>query len=116
MTGRGDDPLRFRRDELPDELVAGRDPAPADRGPVALVATGVGALLHLAAGALLLATGLLAPAWAVGLFGAAWVAGGWVMVRWRDRWPLLVPLVPFAVLGAVWLAIRAGGAWLGWGA
>ena len=71
-------------------------------------------LLHLAAGSLYLAAGLVAPLWAVLVLWACWVGLLWLLVRlWRQQ-PVLALLVPPAALGLFLGAISAGEAWLGW--
>ena len=60
------------------------------------------------------ASGLMAPGWAVALFIAVWVALvvlGCLLIRRR---PLSVVPLPF-VAAALWVGgMSAGGAWLGW--
>jgi hypothetical protein len=99
------------------------DPAPT-RAPVDLTAAGrdvagvialvTAVVLHLVVGVFVLASGLLAPGWAVALLVAAWGAC-WVPVwRWRRTHPIRTMLVPFAMATVWWLTITAGDAWLGW--
>lgn len=61
-----------------------------------------------------LASGLMAPGWAVALFIAIWVALvvlGALLVRRRPLW--VIP-IPFAA-ALIWLGgMSAGEAWLGW--
>jgi hypothetical protein len=61
-----------------------------------------------------LASGLVAPPWAVGVLLAIWVLMLVLCIRWFRRRPFVVLAMPL-VAAAVWLAvISAGGAWLGW--
>lgn len=60
------------------------------------------------------ASGLLAPRWAVVTFYAVWVVAAVVLVLTAVRRPLLSPLVPLANGVVLWLAITAGDLWLGW--
>ncbi|GAA0797245.1 hypothetical protein [Spirilliplanes yamanashiensis] len=74
----------------------------------------LGLVLHLALLFWYVASGLVAPGWAVLTLLVIWAALLVVAVRLRRRRPLLVPLVP--VVGfLVWIgAITAGETWLGW--
>ena len=61
-----------------------------------------------------LASGLMAPGWAVVVFSVIWVALFVVGCVWIRRRPLWVIPLPF-VAAAIWLGgMSAGGAWLGW--
>lgn len=61
-----------------------------------------------------LASGLVAPLWAVIVLVAVWAALLVVAIRlWRTR-PFLVPLVPVVAVAIWFAAISAGEAWLGW--
>jgi hypothetical protein len=61
-----------------------------------------------------LASGLMAPAWAVGIFVAVWVVLFVLGCFWVRRKPLWVVPLPF-IAAAFWLGgMSAGGAWLGW--
>jgi hypothetical protein len=61
-----------------------------------------------------LASGLVAPPWAVGVLLALWALMLVLSIRWFRRRPFVVLAMPL-VAAAVWLAvIGAGGAWLGW--
>lgn len=62
------------------------------------------------------ASGLLAPLWAVIGFHALWLAAAVILVRTARRRPLACPLVPVAYGVLLWVLIAAGGAWLGWSA
>lgn len=74
----------------------------------------VAVLLHLAVGVLYLATGLVAPLWAVLLLQLAWlVLLGALVLLWRRR-PWLALLVPPAAVGLVLAAVTAGEQLLGW--
>lgn len=74
----------------------------------------LGVLGHVVVLPYYLASGLLAPLWAVIALVGVWVVLLGVAIRlWRVR-PLLVPLVPLAAV-AIWFAvISAGEAWLDW--
>lgn len=87
----------------------------AGRRLAGLIGFAFGCLLHAVVGVFVFSSGLVAPAWAVAALVAVWFAGAALLWRWRRRpgWALLVPVAT----GAVWfLAISAGGAWLGWSA
>ena len=75
----------------------------------------IGGLAHLAVGVLVLASGLIMPAWAVVVLALVWVAGAVVVLRTpRPRRPATAMVVPLATV-AIWiLAALAGEAWLGW--
>lgn len=61
-----------------------------------------------------LASGLMAPGWAVATFVAIWLALFVLGCLWVRRKPLRVIPLPF-VAAAVWFGgMSAGGAWLGW--
>ena len=61
-----------------------------------------------------IASGLMAPGWAVAVFIAIWVVLFVLGCVWVRRKPLWVIPLPF-VATAIWLAgMSAGGAWLGW--
>jgi hypothetical protein len=61
-----------------------------------------------------IASGLMAPGWAVGIFIAIWLALFVLGCLWIRRKPLWVIPLPF-VAAAIWLGgMSAGGAWLGW--
>jgi hypothetical protein len=84
------------------------------RDASAVIAVVTGGLLHLFLGFFVLASGLLAPAWAVLLLVATWGAL-WVPIwRWRREHPFRTMLVPFAMAAIWWATITAGGSWLGW--
>jgi Flp pilus assembly protein TadB len=60
------------------------------------------------------ASGLLAPGWAVLLLLLIWAALLVLALRLRRRRPLLTPLVPLVGLAVWFFGISAGEAWLGW--
>lgn len=61
-----------------------------------------------------LASGLVAPSWAVGLLLCLWLAMLVLSVRWFRSRPFVVLVMPL-VAAAVWfVVISAGDAWLGW--
>jgi hypothetical protein len=75
----------------------------------------VGLAAHLALFFWYVASGLLAPAWAVVALLVVWAALLAVAVRLLvRRRPLLVPVVPVVGLVVWFAAISAGEAWLGW--
>jgi hypothetical protein len=85
------------------------------RDASAVVAVVTGALLHLVRGVFVLASGLLAPWWAVVLLVAIWaVAVVADPVRWRRDHPFRTMLVPFAMAAIWWAVIIAGDTWFGW--
>jgi hypothetical protein len=60
------------------------------------------------------ASGLVAPGWAVVVLVVVWVALFVLGCIWIRRKPLWVIPLPF-VAAAIWLGgMSAGGAWLGW--
>jgi hypothetical protein len=67
----------------------------------------LGFVLLLAAGGLVLVSGLIMPAWAVGLLAALWLVAVVFAIRWRRR-PAAVFALPIGLL-AVWGAL----AWVG---
>jgi hypothetical protein len=74
----------------------------------------LGLVLHLALFFWYVASGLVAPGWAVVTLLAFWVALLVVAIRLRRRRPLWTPLVPLVGL-LVWVsAISAGERWLDW--
>ena len=77
-----------------------------------LAALALAALLALAP--FFLASGLMAPGWAVTVFLAIWLGLFVLGLVWIRRRPLWVLPLPF-VAALVWLGgMSAGGAWLGW--
>lgn len=77
-----------------------------------LAALALGAMLALAP--FFIASGLMAPGWAVAVFIAIWVALFIAGCVWIRRWPLRVLPLPFIAV-AVWFGgMTAGGEWLGW--
>jgi hypothetical protein len=87
--------------------------APTATSPWAWVAATIGILAHLATGALVSASGLMMPAWAVLGLVALWFVGLGLAVHWRRR-PALVLLVA-PCMAAVWFfAGTLGEALLGW--
>jgi hypothetical protein len=60
------------------------------------------------------ASGLLAPGWAVVAFSVLWLAFTVVLVAVARRRPLTAPLVPLANGLVLVLALTAGDIWLGW--
>jgi hypothetical protein len=80
----------------------------------ALIAGWVGLLGHLATLVWYMASGLLAPGWAVITLLVIWIglfAVAIYLLRHRPVWVLAVPVVATAI----WFAVMAAGeAWLGW--
>ena len=77
-----------------------------------LAALALAAMLALAP--FFLASGLMAPGWAVTLFIVIWLALFVAGCLWIRRNPLRVVPLPF-VAAAIWLSgMSAGEAWLGW--
>lgn len=60
------------------------------------------------------ASGLLAPLWAVVLLYAVWLAGATMLVRTARSRPLVTPVVPLVNAAVVWSVITLGEVWLGW--
>lgn len=89
-------------------MIAARPDLPAR------IARWVGLALYLLAGALYLASGLVAPWWAVGVLWGIWIALLVATLRvWKQRpwWVLAAPV--FAYL--IWVAVVLGGdVFLGW--
>lgn len=86
-----------------------------DRGTVArYVVGGLALAATVALAPFFVASGLMAPGWAVVLFVGIWLALLVLACVWIRRKPLWVVPVPF-VAAAVWVGgMSAGGAWLGW--
>lgn len=86
-----------------------------DAGTVTRFVLGALALVALAALApFFLASGLMAPTWAVLLFAAVWLALFAAGCVWIRRRPLRVIPLPF-IAAAVWFGgMTAGGELLGW--
>jgi hypothetical protein len=86
----------------------------AGASPVAIVLGLVALALHLVVGYFVLASGLVAPLWAVLMLVLIWVIAlilGWRI--WRSH-PAVAVAVP-VVTALIWLAvIAAGGQFLGW--
>lgn len=77
-----------------------------------LAALALAAMLVLAP--FFVASGLMAPGWAVALFIGIWLALFALGCVWIKRSPMRVIPLPF-VAAAVWFGgMSAGGAWLGW--
>ncbi|MFE7630932.1 hypothetical protein [Kocuria sp. NPDC057446] len=82
--------------------------------PWFVVAVVVAALAQLVVGFYYLASGLMAPLWAIVLLGVWWVILTYVGVRLVQRRSYLVLLVPVVAI-ATWFAVMSfGGAVLGW--
>jgi len=74
----------------------------------------LGLILHLALLIWYVASGLLAPGWAVAILLVIWAALLVVAIQLLRRRPLLTPLVPMVGF-IVWVsAITAGETWLNW--
>ena len=76
----------------------------------------VGAALLLVMGILVLASGLVAPWWAVGLLATLWLVGVVASLRnWRGK--MYSPLLWAVGIGVAWVGlISLGSAVLGWNA
>ncbi len=82
------------------------------RGPLVLaVAAGIA---HLAVGLFYLASGLVAPLWAVVLLWTWWLVLAVVLVRLASRGSRTPPVVPLVAIGTWWLALTVGEQVLGW--
>ena len=85
--------------------------APPNRVAPAVIAT----LLHLPVGFYTLATGLLAPLWAVAAFVVIWIGAlVWLIALLRSPRPWLAVIVPFANAAFMFLALYLGDVVLGW--
>jgi hypothetical protein len=76
---------------------------------------GFGLAAMLALAPFFLASGLMAPIWAVGIFIAVWLVlfglGIFWMIRRKPLWVVPLPIIA----AAFWFGgMSAGGAWLGW--
>lgn len=60
------------------------------------------------------ASGLVAPFWAIAAFFGLWLVGAGTLVLLARRRPLVAPLVPVVNATLLWAAITAGEGWLGW--
>src|SRR5665811_1515799 len=94
-----------------NELTAGR-PGGRVLPIAAVIVAGVAQLVVLVP--FTVSSGLLAPAWAIAVLIALWVAFAFLLARMARRRPLLTPLIPVANAALLWLAISAGGSLLGW--
>ncbi|HEX2029111.1 MAG TPA: hypothetical protein VHF25_14050 [Nitriliruptorales bacterium] len=83
----------------------------------ATVAAWAGLVVHVILGYFpYLATGLLAPLWAVGLLLAWWLVLLIVAFRWRRVRPWWTAATPLVALASWFAVIALGGAFLGWSA
>jgi hypothetical protein len=64
----------------------------------------------------ILASGLVAPWWAVALMSLVWLVAFVAATRWFMTRPWRVAILPVAVLAAWVAAVAAGAAFLGWNA
>jgi hypothetical protein len=60
------------------------------------------------------ATGLVAPLWAIVIAWTLWVAAAVILVMTARRRPLATPVVPLVNAALLWLLITIGEAALGW--
>jgi hypothetical protein len=60
------------------------------------------------------ASGLLAPLWAIVGFYLLWLVAAAALVGVARRWPLAAPLVPSLNLAVLWAGITLGERLLGW--
>lgn len=85
----------------------------AGRRLAGLIGFVFGCIMHVVVGVFVFSSGLVAPGWAVAVLVVVWFVAASLLWQWRRR-PVHALLVP-VVTGAIWfLAISAGGAWLGW--
>jgi hypothetical protein len=90
-------------------------PQPPARVPVLYnVVFAVAVVAHLAIAVPMFALGLVAPLYAIAIFWLFWGLMLWVLVRLRQRRPLLLPLVPVVTAAAILGALNLGGELLGW--
>lgn len=84
-------------------------------GPLAIAAIGLAAVAHLVVLVpFTVASGLVAPLWAIVLLYALWLASAVVLVGLARRRPLLTPVVPVVNALLLWLVITVGEQALGW--
>lgn len=60
------------------------------------------------------ASGLVAPLWAVAVLYVLWGGAAATLALVARRRPTATPLVPIANAAVLWFVITAGEAWLGW--
>jgi hypothetical protein len=60
------------------------------------------------------ASGLVAPLWAMAVLYVVWVMGAGALALVARRRPLATPLVPLVNAAVLWVVITAGEALLGW--
>lgn len=60
------------------------------------------------------ASGLVAPIWAVVALYVVWLGAAAVLFVLARRRPLLTPLVPIVNAAVLWGTIALGDVWLGW--
>lgn len=70
--------------------------------------------LQLVVGFFTSAMGLMAPAWAIALFTAVWLAAVVVLYRLARTKPLATPAVPLVNGALLWALLGIGDVWLGW--
>ena len=78
------------------------------------VLAGLALVAMLALAPFFIASGLMAPGWAVVTFIAIWLALFLLGCFWIRRKPLWVVPLPFLAAGIGFGGRSAGGAWLGW--
>ena len=92
-------------------------PAPAPAAPAATTGTRLafvaGLVLQAGAGVLVLASGLMMPAWAIVVLAVIWAGGLGVQIRHRTR-PLVVLAVPFVIATIWFLTGTLGETFLDW--
>lgn len=81
---------------------------------LAAVAVVLAGALQLLVGWFTLATGLMAPLWAIVVFAILWAAAVVLLLGAARRRPLAAPLVPIVNALLLWAGLAAGGTWLGW--
>jgi hypothetical protein len=60
------------------------------------------------------ASGLVAPPWAIATLSLVWFLCAAVLWQVAIRRPLAAPAIPIANAAVLWAAIAAGETWLGW--
>lgn len=93
-----------------DRPEASRDPSRVLR----YLAAGLGMVALAVVGFFYLASGLVAPLWAVVVLMAIWIGLAVIGIIWFRRHPLRVLALPVAAAAIWWIAITLGERLLGW--